>query len=131
MSQAPEIKIVGLHHVSIMTPDVPAALRFYTEDLGLSARSDRPNFRMDGAWLDVGGQQIHLVHGTSPTYEGQHFAIQVDDLDGAVAALRAKGYAVDDPKSTGVGRQTNVIDPCGNRVELNEPERPGRSPSPR
>lgn len=113
--------IVGLHHVSIMTPDVEAAAHFYVGVLGLPERSDRPAFRMDGRWIDLGSAQLHLVHGDIPAAMGQHFALQVRDLDAAVAELRATGYDVADPYDTGVGRQTNVVDPCGNLVELNQP----------
>ena len=112
---------LGLHHVSIMTPDVDAAYAFYTEVLGLTERSDRPDFGIGGAWLDAGGQQVHLVEGAAPDNAGQHFALRVEDLDGVVAELRAKGFEVADPFASGVGRQTTVKDPCGNVVELNQP----------
>ena len=112
---------LGVHHVSIMTPDVDAALGFYLDVLGLTRRADRPDFGIGGAWLDVGGQQVHLVEGPAPTYTGQHFALLVDDLDGVVSELRARGFDVQEPFDSGVGRQTTVTDPCGNVVELNQP----------
>ena len=115
------MKPLGVHHVSIMTPDVDAALDFYVDVLGLSVRSDRPDFGIGGAWLDAGGQQVHLVEGAAPNYAGQHFALLVDDLDGVVTELRSRGYEVNDPFASGVGRQTTVTDPCGNVVELNQP----------
>ena len=115
------MKPLGLHHVSIMTPDVGAAYAFYTEDLGLTERSDRPDFGIGGAWLDAGGQQVHLVEGAVPNNAGQHFAFRVGDLDVVVAELRGKGHEVAEPFASGVGRQTTVKDPCGNVVELNQP----------
>lgn len=114
---------LGVHHVSIMVPDVDAAFAFYTEVLGLTPRHDRPDFGVGGAWLDAGDQQVHLVEGAPPSRAGQHFALRVDDLDAAVAELRAVGLEVADPISTGVGRQTVVVDPAGNVVELNQPDR--------
>lgn len=115
------IQPLGVHHVSIMTPDVDAALVFYTDVLGLTVRDDRPDFGIGGAWLDAGDQQVHLVEGDTPSEAGQHFALRVGDLDGVVAELRAKGLEVADPFATGVGRQTTVRDPAGNVVELNQP----------
>jgi len=47
----------GLHHVSINVPDVPRALAFYVEVLGLTERSDRPDFGFGGAWLDAGASR--------------------------------------------------------------------------
>ena len=115
------MKPAGVHHVSIMVPDVEAARRFYVDVLGLSERSDRPDFGIGGAWLDAGGQQVHLVEGAPPAPAGQHFALRVDDLDAVVDELRGRGLEVRDPMQAGPGRQTFVYDPAGNMVELNQP----------
>jgi glyoxylase I family protein len=111
----------GLHHVSINVSDVDAARDFYTRVLGLTERSDRPDFDFDGAWLDIGGQQVHLIEAEVPPEYGQHFAVAVTDLDGVVAELRGLGVAVTDPVPVGRGRQAFVNDPSGNRVELQQP----------
>ncbi len=89
--------------------------------LGLTERTDRPDFSFDGAWLDAGGQQIHLIEAEVPPELGQHFALAVTDLDGVVAELRTLGVAVTDPVPVGAGRQAFVTDPSGNRVELQQP----------
>ncbi len=115
----------GLHHVSINVSDVPAALDFYTRLLGLAERADRPDFSFGGAWLDAGGQQVHLIEADVPPSLGQHFALAVADLDAAVAELRGHGVTVTDPVVVGPGRQAFLTDPCGNRVELQEPALPG------
>jgi glyoxylase I family protein len=111
----------SLHHVSINVSDTDAALEFYTSVLGLAQRSDRPNFSFNGAWLDAGNQQVHLIEGDVPPNCGQHFALAVDDLDGVVEELRGKGIDVTDPVPVGGGRQSFLADPSGNRVELQEP----------
>jgi glyoxylase I family protein len=111
----------GLHHVSINVSDVGAARDFYTRVLGLTERADRPDFSFDGAWLDAGNQQVHLIKAEVPPELGQHFALAVTDLDGVVAELRALGIDVTDPVPVGPGRQAFVTDPCGNRVELQQP----------
>ena len=111
----------GLHHVSINVDDVPAARDFYVRVLGLIERPDRPAFSFDGAWLDAGDQQVHLIEADVPPSLGQHFALAVTDLDAAVAELRALGVRVTDPVPVGLGRQAFVDDPAGNRVELQEP----------
>jgi catechol 2,3-dioxygenase-like lactoylglutathione lyase family enzyme len=111
----------GLHHVSINVSDVAAARDFYTRVLGLAERADRPDFSFDGAWLDAGSQQVHLIKADVPPPLGQHFALAVTDLDAAVADLRALKVAVTDPVPVGAGRQAFVTDPAGNRVELQQP----------
>ncbi len=111
----------GLHHVSLNVRDVPVALDFYTRVLGLTERSDRPDFGFGGAWLDAGGQQIHLIEADVPPSLGQHFALAVSDLDAVVGELRGRGVTVTDPVPVGAGRQAFLDDPAGNRVELQEP----------
>lgn len=111
---------LGVHHVSLNVDDVEAALAFYVDDLGLTVRADRPDFDFGGAWLDVGGQQVHLIEGAVPTQRGQHFALEVADIDAAVAELRARGLTVTDPVSVGRARQAFLDDPSGNRVELQQ-----------
>jgi glyoxylase I family protein len=110
----------GVHHVSINVRDVDEALRFYTDVLGLTLREDRPDFGFGGAWLDVGGQQVHLIEAGPPQALGQHFALLVDDLDAAVAELRSRGVEVGDPSPVGTGRQSFLSDPSGNQIELHE-----------
>ena len=112
---------LGVHHVSINVSDVPAAIDFYTTVLGLTVRTDRPNFPFGGAWLDLGGQQVHLIDAEVPPARGQHFAIHVADLDQVVTDIRSQGVEIADPKGVGTGRQTFVHDPSGNLVELHQP----------
>jgi glyoxylase I family protein len=111
---------LAVHHVSINVPDVDAAVAFYTDVLGGTLRGDRPEFGFGGAWIDLGASQLHLLEAAAPPVLGQHFAIRVADLDGAVAELRGRGVPVGDPSPVGPGRQTFVADPAGNTVELYE-----------
>ena len=115
------MQVRGIHHVSINVDDVDAAVRFYTEVLGLAVRPDRPDFGFGGAWLDAGPQQIHLIQGDVPAAVGQHLALQVDDLDAVVAELRDRGIDASDPSPVGTGRQAFCTDPAGNLVELHQP----------
>ena len=107
--------------MSINVADVEAAIDFYTGVLGLEQRTDRPDFPFGGAWLDAGGQQVHLIEGTPPPGLGQHFALLVEDLDETIAELRHGGIEVSDPRPVGRSRQAFVTDPAGNSVELHQP----------
>ena len=111
---------LAVHHVSINVADVGGAVRFYTEMLGGTLRTDRPDFGFGGAWIDLGTSQLHLIEAPVPPNLGQHFAIRVAELDVAVADLRGLGLPIDDPRPVGPGRQTFVVDPAGNTVELYE-----------
>lgn len=112
---------LGVHHVSINVTDTAEAVRFYTDVLGLVERTDRPDFGFGGAWLDLAGQQVHLIEVPVPDDLGQHFAIEVGDLDAAVAEVRGHGLEVSDPSPVGTSLQAFLHDPSGNRIELHQP----------
>jgi catechol 2,3-dioxygenase-like lactoylglutathione lyase family enzyme len=113
----------GVDHVAINVADVPRAIAFYTETLGLVQNHTRPDFGFAGAWLDTAsGQQVHLIEATVPQNVGQHFALVFDDLPAVVVALRARGLQVSDPVDVGTtGRkQAFTSDPWGNGIELHQ-----------
>ncbi|MFD6155077.1 VOC family protein [Nocardia sp. NPDC060256] len=118
-------KVLSLHHVSINVRDIDRALHFYVDVLGLTQRTDRPdNLGIEGAWLDVGDRQLHLIEQPDvPSALGQHFALLVDQLDLVVSTLRTQGLTVSDPVRIGRGRQSFLSDPDGNVVELHQASR--------
>jgi catechol 2,3-dioxygenase-like lactoylglutathione lyase family enzyme len=117
------MRTLGVHHVSINVNDVPKALEFYVEVLGLTQRPDRPDFGFGGAWLDCGGQQVHLIEGRVPDDVGQHFAVRVEDVAATINELRERGVQVSDPIPVGTTKalQAFLRDPCGNSIELHQP----------
>ncbi|HMQ27695.1 MAG TPA: VOC family protein [Acidimicrobiales bacterium] len=114
------MRALGVHHVSLNVDDVPAAVAFYVDTLGCTVRSDRPDFGFGGAWLDIGGQQIHLIEAAPAADLGQHLALQVDDLAACVGELRDGGVEISDPSPVGTGLQAFLHDPAGNLVELHQ-----------
>jgi catechol 2,3-dioxygenase-like lactoylglutathione lyase family enzyme len=114
------VKPLGVDHVAINVVDVPASVAFYTEVLGLSARTDRPDLGVDGAWLDAGGQQVHLLEAPIPPNLGQHLSLLVSDMDAVVAELRRRGVDVTDPTGINSDRQAFLVDPSGNAIELHQ-----------
>lgn len=116
------MKPSGIHHVAICVRDADEAVTFYTDVLGLTVL-DRPDFGFGGYWLDAGGQQVHLMQSESTRSGGDHFAIRVDDLETAVADIRATGYKVNTiDHMVGAGHQAFLHDPSGNFIELNQPD---------
>ena len=114
-----------MQHVALEVGDLDAAQRFYVDVLGLTVL-DRPDFGFPGLWLGLpDGRAVHLIEGHRPAHTGHHFALQVDDVDQAVASLRDRGVDVPDPfeTATGSGRQAFLADPSGNVIELNQPTR--------
>jgi len=133
----PLVDVVGLHHVTLIVTDVERSTAFFRDLFGYRALP-RPNLPLDGAWLERGPHQIHLVvSGEEVPETNQHFALSVTDLDAAVAALRAAGHEVRGPVTVGAKdpewrstmRQASLRDPDGNVLEINDvPWRPEGTP---
>jgi glyoxylase I family protein len=112
--------MTAIHHVAVVVDDLEKAIGFYTCALGFRLSAARPGNLGPGAWLDVGGQQLHLIAGAPGPSRGQHFAVLVDDLDAEVRRLRTAGFEVSDPAPVGSARQAFLADPSGNAIELHE-----------
>ncbi len=106
------------------------AVRFYAEVFDLPS-DERPEIPFVGGHWFRAGAQIHLVDapmagsGIDPT--GPHFCLGVEDLEGAVAELEARGIEYFRATQPGVGAaagtevtQVWIVDPAGNTIELQQ-----------
>jgi catechol 2,3-dioxygenase-like lactoylglutathione lyase family enzyme len=123
------MRVTRFHHVSVNTNGTPldAMVGFYRDVLGLGDRP-RPEIPgIDGHWHEVGDQELHLVgappRGTRIDSTGHHYCVAVDDLDGAIAELDARG--IDYLRAVqGAGTvQIWISDPAGNTIELQQETR--------
>lgn len=120
-------EILALHHVSVLVANTARALRFYHELLGFDLDPDRPDLGYPGAWLRIGGQQLHLLElpnpdpvAGRPAHGGRdrHCAFSIRDLDGLRRRLEADGVACTSSRS---GRRALFCrDPDGNALEFIE-----------
>jgi catechol 2,3-dioxygenase-like lactoylglutathione lyase family enzyme len=122
--------------VRYIVRDVDAAIEFYTRHLGFTllmqpaapfAMLSRGELRLVlSAPNPRGGGGQPMPDGTPQEPGGwNRFAVQVDNLDAAVQALREAGARFRNEIVTGTGgRQIIVEDPSGNPVELFEPAIP-------
>ncbi|MEF8842896.1 MAG: VOC family protein [Haloarculaceae archaeon] len=114
-----------LNHVAIDVDDLEVTVAFYT-DLFDMERVPTPDFGRPYAWLEFGGQQLHLIERGDPAPENQHFALIVDDFETVWDRAVARG-AIDEDGGyvralpNGVV-QCYVRDPSGNRVEFMWPD---------
>jgi glyoxylase I family protein len=116
------IEFRRVHHVSINVVDVDDAVAFYRDVLELPVL-ERPPFDFAGAWFGLGEQQLHLIEVSDFTAPvGQHFAVQVADIDATITVLGGRGVRVSQVSEIpGVCRQAFFADPTGNSIELNQP----------
>jgi tRNA-Thr(GGU) m(6)t(6)A37 methyltransferase TsaA len=121
--------------IRYIVDDMDAAIAFYCSHLGFSEQMHpAPAFAMltrgdlrlvlSAPGGGPGGGQP-MPDGTLPEPGGwNRFSIEIDDLESAVARLRAAGARFRNDIVTGVGgNQILIEDPSGNPVELFEPTR--------
>ncbi len=113
-----------LHHASLLVSDTQKALDFYCRVLGMQ-QTLRPDLPFPGAWIKIGGQQIHLLEldnpdptSGRPKHGGRdrHVALTVSDITPIKALLDAAQIEYSLSKS---GRQALFCrDPDGNAIEI-------------
>jgi len=116
---------VSLHHGSLIVEDLARSLDFYCYVIGLKQNLHRPKMSFDGAWLDVGEQQIHLLNLAAteqslnqPEHAGRdrHLALHVREIKSIKANLEANDIFFTMSKS---GREALFCrDPDGNGLEF-------------
>ena len=112
-----------LNHVGIYAKDYERSMEFYTKTIGLrEAFTIRNN---DGkptlTYLQINRDTfLELAPATGDRQPGlSHVGIWPENLSATVAALRARGVKVDDPRTgSTLTSITNATDPDGIRLEL-------------
>lgn len=130
---------ITLDHVGIAVQDLPAALAFYRDALGLhvEAPEEVPSQRVRAFFLPVGESSLELLESTAPdspiakflAARGpglHHVTLRVDDISEALAQLRARNVRLidDSPRPGAEGALVAFIHPSaahGVLVELKQP----------
>jgi catechol 2,3-dioxygenase-like lactoylglutathione lyase family enzyme len=122
-AQQEKVKGLRLNHVGIYAKNFEESYNFYTKTMGFREafsfkdKDGKPTL----TYLQINRDTfLELAPATAERPAGlSHMGLWADDLNGTVAALRAQGVKVDDPRTaTTKAPLTNVIDPNGVRVEL-------------
>lgn len=128
--------ITRLVHIGLTVFDLEKMLDFYTNVLGLTARSTAAHPKggtivfLEGA----DGEAIEMIHYSHPKpHDGRdrdrtglhHFGLLVDDIDKEVERLTANGVAFDGTIKVNTSRDLAVHfwDPEGNRIHLTQKSR--------
>ncbi|HXT40840.1 MAG TPA: VOC family protein [Candidatus Angelobacter sp.] len=120
------MKIRELNHVAIHVGDVEKSCRFYRDVLRLESMP-RPAFTFPGAWFRLGSnQELHLLGDRAEPvfshHRGNHFALQVDDLDAWERHFKSLGVEHQPRKTRPDGAsQLFLRDPDGHVIELFTP----------
>ena len=124
-----------IDHIELLTAQPERTIGFYTGVLGFKVRSrDRvpntPLGPLDLVYLDLGGTTVELMtypeKPLQPREPGERLgyrmmALEVEDMDRALALLKAKGV---EPAWGPIRRDTyaraEIRDPDGNHIELRQ-----------
>lgn len=120
-----------IDHVELVTADPERAVRFYTQVLGFTVRSrDSVPGGLDLVYLGLGGTTVELITyrdmTPAPRTEGEQLgyrmmALEVDDMQRALDALKAKGIEASwGPKTRPSYVRAEIRDPDGNGIELRQ-----------
>lgn len=124
-----------IDHIELVTARPERAVAFYTEVLGFRVRSRAsvpatPLGPLEIAYLELGGTTVELMcypqANPAPREAGERLgyrmmALEVDDMDAALAYLKAKGIEASwGPKKRPDYARAEIRDPDGNSIELRE-----------
>ncbi len=115
----------AIHHVSMVIANIKKSLGFYCNVLGLEQNQERPKMSIDGAWLNAGKLQIHLLLCANPdpvtgrpkhAGHDRHLALSCNNLEQIKQSLQLNKIDFSESKS---GRKALFCrDPDGNTIEL-------------
>jgi methylmalonyl-CoA/ethylmalonyl-CoA epimerase len=111
------MKTLKIDHIGIAVKNLEETLEFYTEVLGLEVQGTEvvEEQKVKVAFLPVGDTEVELLESTDPegpiakfierNGEGvQHIAFKVENIEEAIAAMKAKGMRmIDETPRYGAG----------------------------
>jgi methylmalonyl-CoA/ethylmalonyl-CoA epimerase len=132
------MKILKIGHIGIAVENLTGALELWEKTLGLEvvARESIPDMALNVAKLRLGEADVELLESTDPAgavgkfiaARGpgiHHICVEVDDVAGALAELKAAGYRLlnEEPRTGAGGAKVAFVHPksCGGvLLELTE-----------
>ena len=106
--------ITGVNHVTLVVADLPRALVFYADQLGMALRAQGPR----SAYLERGSLWLCLEQGTpTPRADDSHIALSCAPSDFEALCARLS----DAPRwktNRSEGASLYVLDPDGHKLEL-------------
>lgn len=114
--------VISLHHVNVTVPSEleAAAKEFYGSVLGLTQVPKPAAARQNGAWYQIGDNQLHLsVEDEANGLSSRHVCFSVSDLAEAEKRFRDAGVEIiSDPRPVPGTSRFYVRDPGGNQLEI-------------
>jgi methylmalonyl-CoA epimerase len=120
------VSFLKIDHLGIAVPDLDAAVAAYEAlGFGVEARHEVPTEKVRTAFLPIGESHLELLEPTDPTSviakflekrSGlHHVCVLVEDIEAALADLRARGVPLIDqsPRTGAGGSRVAFVHPSG------------------
>lgn len=114
-------------HICIGSQDLAKTEHFYCDVLGMKIRFEfKKGGKRIGYYLEAGGNTFIEVfaQGDAPNLEKpiiKHFCLEVEDIDAAMAGVKAKGWEIGDKKmGADHSWQCWITAPDGVRIEFHQ-----------
>jgi methylmalonyl-CoA/ethylmalonyl-CoA epimerase len=130
------MKIKRIEHVGVVVRDIDASRKLWEDCFGIPLGGTEVNERRRLALYPIGESMVELIAGTTPDSKHQrmvaegkgglnHICFEVEDIDEALAELKAKGIPLIDevPRIGHAGCRIAFLDPSateGCLIELAE-----------
>lgn len=118
---------IQFRHIMLMIKDVPAAVKFYEEGLGLTVVNASPNM----AELDANGTKI-IIHGAENQAEvggSPILSFHVENLQETIAKLESLGASLQGRvREPAFGKVAAMRSPEGHLLSLLQPHKPTQQP---
>lgn len=114
------IRLKAINHVTYNVKDKKRALDFWERVLGIKEIPKQVDAEHI-TWLQLpSGAMVHLVENPeAPSRPSHHAAFEVEDIEAAREALRARGVETTDIVTRHDGQRAFYLyDPDGNRIEI-------------
>ena len=133
LAQSGQPAAMRLNHVAISVPDVAQTVKWYADNLGIRevVRNTNQQGQLMAAYIQVSRDTfIEVQQSNAQRSVGvNHFGFEVQDIKGAVAALRQRGLMVSEPGAPSAftgGILANITEPNVGRIELSEQPAEGK-----
>ena len=121
-----------IDHTEIVPANYERTIKFYTEVLGFQAKQRKKVGRPpldEIIYLTLGDTMVEVMSVKSPAPVSsapyqlgyKRIALEVDDMDKAIAYLKSKGVTISVPPVTmETSRRAEILDPDGLSIELRQ-----------
>ncbi len=112
-----------VQHVHLKTRDVPATVKYYTDNFGATFKAEMPG---RGQQLDLHGVQLNITgliaeQNHAQQYGIEHLAVVTDDFPATLAKLRQNGVAILEELTGSSGNRVAFVQaPDGAQMEIIE-----------